>query len=98
MHAQLLIICHRCPQRQRDCRGGCDCTVDGRDITAHARERHCPEGRFRLGLGDMIARVTHLLGIQRLLRRRKWRCGCAGRQNRLNGWFGWPKRGWLSGV
>jgi hypothetical protein len=41
--AQNLIACLRCPQRQAHAVNlACACTVDGADITAHARADYCP--------------------------------------------------------
>jgi hypothetical protein len=60
---RLLTLCVRCEHRQRTCDGPCPCTLDGRDILDHARERYCPAGRYQLGLGDTIAGVLHKTGI-----------------------------------
>ena len=84
-----LAVCHRCPRRQRDCAGPCACTVDGEDIARHAEEGYCPEGRYRLGLGDAVARVlttTSIAPVYRTLRAKVTSkpCGCKGRQQALN--------------
>ena len=42
----LIAICHRCPHRQRPCKGPCACTIDGVDIIEHAKSGECPNGRF----------------------------------------------------
>ena len=39
-----LVVCHRCPLRQRICAGTCACLVDGRDIIEHAAAADCPKG------------------------------------------------------
>lgn len=73
----LIAICHTCKHRQRDCAGPCNCTLSGKDIIEHANEQHCPAGKFKLGLGDTVARVTHALHIPQ--------CGkCTERQKGLN--------------
>jgi hypothetical protein len=84
-----LATCHRCPDRQRNCHGPCACTLDGRDILEHARERYCPAGRYQLGLGDTVAGVLHRTGIAPLYKKirskvTKKPCGCRARQARLN--------------
>ena len=83
----LIQICQGCDKSSRNCNGPCPCTIDGQDILRHAQERYCPLGKYRLGLGDIIAIITHRTGIQWLLRkiRRKPTCGgCKGRQIKLN--------------
>lgn len=35
-------VCHQCAMRQRPFAGACACTVDGRDIMAHAKANYCP--------------------------------------------------------
>jgi hypothetical protein len=102
MSSQFAGICHRCPHVQPPPYSGkCACTIDGRDILDHAKDRYCPLGRFRLGLGDWIARVLTATGLRPLLARMAldialcnapWladgqqpTCGCAERQTALNG-------------
>jgi len=83
MKTRLLHVCHRCQRRN-----GGDCTIDGVGIIEHARQRLCSIGRYKLGLGDIIAAITYRTGIQWLLRkmRRKPGCGgCKARQMKLNG-------------
>jgi hypothetical protein len=41
-----IATCARCPNQQRPCAGACACKIDGADITQHARENVCPEGRY----------------------------------------------------
>jgi hypothetical protein len=85
----LIAICHRCPNRQKDCAGPCVCTVDGEDIIEHAETRYCPEGRYRLGLGDIMAMALARTGVAAVYRwltgKRGKPCGgCQKRQQRLN--------------
>jgi hypothetical protein len=103
----LIAICHRCPNRQKDCAGPCVCTIDGKDIITHAEARHCPRGYFRLGIGDVVAAVLYQLGVHRAVA--EWNrltlrgCGCAKRQATMNArWAGlydwvmeWPAMPWL---
>ncbi len=88
----LASICHRCEHAQASCSGRCACLYDPAkpvDILVRVETRHCPEGRFRLGLGDTIARLLHAAGIAKpakaLLERATGKpCGCAERQAKLN--------------
>lgn len=82
----LVVICHSCPDRQRGCAGPCACTLDGADIREHANQRYCPAGRYKLGIGDAIARITHATGIRKVVKvlARGKPCGCKERQLRLN--------------
>lgn len=80
-------VCATCHHSQRQCKGKCACTIDGKDIMEHIAERYCPIGRYKLGLGDVVARITHATGIQALTRKMKGKRGCGGckkRQLRLN--------------
>lgn len=84
----LIGVCSVCDKSQRGCKGPCACTIDGKDIMQHAAERYCPLGKYRLGLGDVVARITHATGIQAVMRRltKKKPCGgCKKRQLALNG-------------
>lgn len=85
--SDLRSVCATCKHSARKCSGPCPCTIDGADIMQHAQERYCPLGKYKLGLGDVIAIITHRTGIQWLLRKisRKPTCGgCKGRQIKLN--------------
>lgn len=86
-------ICHRCTRRQRPCAGRCVCLVDGQDVLEHAATAYCPLGRYRLGMGDLLARGLHVTRLARLAV--LWRemtgreCRCGQRQGELNGrWAG----------
>jgi hypothetical protein len=53
-------------------------------ITQEATAEWTPDQPAR-GLGDVIAKVTHATGIDRLVKRvAKGGCGCKGRQKKLN--------------
>lgn len=83
----LIAVCSRCKHSARNCRGACPCTIDGVDILKHAEERYCPIGRYKLGLGDIIAKLTHATGIQKFVKAvtRKKSCGgCKARQMAMN--------------
>lgn len=83
----LIVRCHQCPKRQRPCNGPCACTLDGVDIIDHAEQRYCPAGRYRLGVGDVVARLLYLTGVRAVyLRFRKTKtCGeCQARQTSMN--------------
>lgn len=81
-----LHVCHRCPDRGEVVDRVCLCKLDGDDIRTHARERYCPAGRYRLGLGDVIAGIMHRTGIAKLWKKiRGKKCGkCRERQMKLN--------------
>jgi len=81
---KLIVVCRACPDRTTHCRGACPCPIDDKPAADHAREAYCPAGRYRLGLGDTIARVLHVTGVARLVRRLKLPCGCKKRQQALN--------------
>jgi hypothetical protein len=70
-----VVACSRCPMA-RDCAGFCPCKVDGRDIRAHQEAMYCPHpdgpkfgtGEYPIGweargLGDVVAKITHAVGI-----------------------------------
>jgi len=62
--------------------GSCACLKDGRDIIEHARAHDCPDERFRArGLGDSVARVLKLLGIDRLFHLYREQTGWQNRAN-----------------
>lgn len=61
---RLVATCSKCPHSSRNCRGPCPCTIDGADIIQHAQERYCPLGKYRLGLGDIIAMLIHWTGLR----------------------------------
>lgn len=47
----MIVVCHRCPRRQRPCNGPCACLEDQRDIIHHASASYCPLKLY----GDGIA-------------------------------------------
>jgi hypothetical protein len=86
MLSKLILICHHCPNRERVSSSSCVCAVDRRDIIEHAQEMYCPEGRYKLGTGDVVAMILSRTGIAAAW---KWvlggKCdGCKKTQQRLN--------------
>jgi hypothetical protein len=55
------------------CAGFCPCPADGKDVVAHQEAMYCPRGYFGTGeypvgwesrgLGDVVAKITHAVGI-----------------------------------
>ena len=97
-------VCHRCDLRQKPCNGICLCTVDGRNITDHAKNWECPQGKFPArpagepsctsrGLGDTIAKITKATGIAAAVSAVIGGndCGCGKRQETLNRLFPYTK-------
>jgi len=77
-------ICYLC--KHRAIFDGRMCGIDWKPQKEHIEQRYCPLGRYRLGLGDVIAMITHRTGIQWVLRkiRQGKPCGCKARQVKLN--------------
>jgi len=87
MTQPLIQICLTCPRARLDL-GVMRCRLDGRSVHLHAREKDCPEGRFRQGLGDTIARALSATGVSAVVKAAGG-CGGAGppctkRRKRLN--------------
>ena len=78
--ADFALVCHRC----RDHDGAGTCRLDSGSITGHAVEGYCPAGKYRQGLGDLVARVTHATGIAKVVKAVLPDCGCRKRQEALN--------------
>ena len=75
-----LVTCHRCPLRQRVCRGACPCTVSGRDIIDHATAGDCPNGLHRPADPQPAATPDQQATAQPVKPRRK--CGECSRAKR----------------
>lgn len=52
--------CLRCQNRQKVCKGPCACTLDGKDIVAHAKAADCPLGLHRAVEADSVVKVMSL--------------------------------------
>jgi hypothetical protein len=61
-----LKICLSCEHLQRGCQGPCACTLDGREIKAHAAEGACPINRFS---GEPRSFLHALIGIAKAVLR-----------------------------
>ncbi len=92
----MLSKCHRCPHRSPPPYAGvCLCLHDPKnpvDIIERSASRYCPAGKFKLGLGDLIARVLHFTRLNRLKPRKH--CGCKDRQLWLNRVSQWSVTKW----
>jgi hypothetical protein len=82
MSLPLIVVCAKCVRAAgQSCSGACPCPDDGRDVRDHAREAFCPRGKYGLGIGDAVARLTYATGIQAKV----GPCGaCKERQQRWN--------------
>ena len=67
MFEQNLAICNTCPFRQRICADNapCLCTADGTDVRDHAKEGHCPQGRYPLPKTTAETIANGVAGIAR---------------------------------
>lgn len=57
--AERIFKCHKCERRN-----GSFCGIDKAIISEHASERYCPLGKYKLGLGDVIAMLIHWTGLR----------------------------------
>lgn len=93
-------VCHRCLTAEQRVGKDWRCPNDGEPITHHAAEKYCPLGKYRVGPGDVLARIFYRTGIRRIVAR--WsiitgkQCDCKGTQIAINNswekllrrWFG----------
>ena len=87
-----IVVCHRCPHRQRPCSGPCACNLDTakRDIILIARDHTCPIGAYPMkGLGDVLAWLFHWTGLRWLRGRFARPCKCTEKHRKLNGLSEW---------
>jgi hypothetical protein len=85
MSVPLIVVCAKCVRAAgQSCSGACPCPDDGRDVRDHAREAFCPRGKYKLGIGDAVARLAYATGVQAAVKATGIPCGCKERQKRWN--------------
>lgn len=92
MNPRLTSICLRCPSRGKPVGdGSCFCLFDPAkpiDIRERVESLICPAGKFKLGLGDLVARVLVFTRLNKLAKVKEWitgkPCKCGETQLRWN--------------
>jgi hypothetical protein len=56
---ELLVICARCPNRQKTCAGACACGISGTDIREHAKDGKCPKGFYNLSAAELVSHLHY---------------------------------------